>query len=298
MSALDAVIGREYGPFNVRLSAAKVSEYVSATGDEAGRWTDFAPPSYAGALLFQAAPAFFADEEVAPFTRLLIHGEQQFEWLAPLPVGAVVSIAGKVERIRTRASVHFTTFSMGVEDSSGRPLLSARSTFLMSDAEAPGAAVDEREEPAAEVRGPNATPSTIALSEDVIPELAKSASRADLVGYAAASQDFNPIHWDHERAVEAGLGGVVVHGLLMAAWAAQAASRLRSGVEPLTDARFRFKAPMAAGVDAIVSASVGDTGPGRVPVTVEVSSVEGTHVAATIGLRDAPRPSNSGEADE
>jgi len=285
MSALDAVIGRGYGPFNLRLSAAKVSEYVSATGDEAGRWAEFAPPSYAGALLFMAAPAFFVDDDVAPFTRLLIHGEQQFEWLAPLQIGAVISIGGRVERIRSRGGVHFATFAMSVEDSGGDDLLSARSTFLMSDAEAPGVAVEERGEPAAEVRGPNASPSSTRPTIDAIPPLAKSASRSDLVRYAAASQDFNPIHWDHARAVEAGLGGVVVHGLLMAAWAMQAASRLEGGVSPLTNARFRFKAPMAAGVEATVGTSAGEEVGGRIPVAVDVSSDEGVHVAATIGVR-------------
>ncbi|NIP92489.1 MAG: hypothetical protein GWO24_03050, partial [Akkermansiaceae bacterium] len=58
-----------------------------------------------------------------------------------------------------------------------------------------------------------------------IAPLLKSASRADLVRYAGITRDFNPIHWDHEAAVEAGLPGVIVHGLLMASWVTQAAGR-------------------------------------------------------------------------
>ncbi len=51
------------------------------------------------------------------------------------------------------------------------------------------------------------------------------------------------------------------------------------------DARFRFKAPMAAGVTASVGASIGEADEGRIPVVVDVSSDAGTHVAASIGVR-------------
>lgn len=39
-------------------------------------------------------------------------------------------------------------------------------------------------------------------------------SRADLVRYAAASGDFNPIHWNQEFAVSVGLPDVIAHGML------------------------------------------------------------------------------------
>ena len=66
-----------------------------------------------------------------------------------------------------------------------------------------------------------------------LPPLAKSASRGDLLRYAAATGDWNPIHWDHEAAVSAGLPGIVAHGLLMAAWVVQAAARHAHGDMPL-----------------------------------------------------------------
>ncbi|WP_422631807.1 MaoC/PaaZ C-terminal domain-containing protein [Pseudokineococcus basanitobsidens] len=37
--------------------------------------------------------------------------------------------------------------------------------------------------------------------------------RADLVRYAGASGDFNPIHWSESTAVGVGLPGVVAHGM-------------------------------------------------------------------------------------
>ena len=38
-------------------------------------------------------------------------------------------------------------------------------------------------------------------------------SRADLVRYAGASGDFNPIHWNERFAVEVGLPNVIAHGM-------------------------------------------------------------------------------------
>ncbi len=39
-------------------------------------------------------------------------------------------------------------------------------------------------------------------------------SREDIVRYAGASGDFNPIHYDQERARSFGLPGVIAHGML------------------------------------------------------------------------------------
>jgi acyl dehydratase len=44
-------------------------------------------------------------------------------------------------------------------------------------------------------------------------------ARADLVRYAGASGDFNPIHWSEETAVGVGLPNVIAHGMLTMAMA-------------------------------------------------------------------------------
>lgn len=41
-----------------------------------------------------------------------------------------------------------------------------------------------------------------------------SFTRADLVRYAGASGDFNPIHWSDRKAGDLGLPGVIAHGML------------------------------------------------------------------------------------
>jgi acyl dehydratase len=52
-----------------------------------------------------------------------------------------------------------------------------------------------------------------------LPPLSVRVTRADLVRYAGASGDFNPIHWSDRVATEAGLPGVIAHGMLTMALA-------------------------------------------------------------------------------
>ncbi|MCT2587230.1 MaoC family dehydratase [Actinophytocola gossypii] len=52
-----------------------------------------------------------------------------------------------------------------------------------------------------------------------LPPLSVRITRADLVRYAGASLDFNPIHWNEKVADEVGLPGVIAHGMLTMALA-------------------------------------------------------------------------------
>jgi acyl dehydratase len=56
---------------------------------------------------------------------------------------------------------------------------------------------------------------TVVAVGQEIPSLTKPPlDRVQLAKYTAASGDFNPIHWDHLFATEAGMPGVIAHGML------------------------------------------------------------------------------------
>jgi acyl dehydratase len=59
---------------------------------------------------------------------------------------------------------------------------------------------------------------------DQLPELKIPVTRADLVRYAGASGDFNPIHWNERFAAEVGLPDVIAHGMLTMALAGRLVS--------------------------------------------------------------------------
>ncbi len=57
---------------------------------------------------------------------------------------------------------------------------------------------------------------------DKLPEIVKDpVAKVQLVMYAGASGDFNPIHFDEETARERGLKGVIAHGMLSMAFLGQ-----------------------------------------------------------------------------
>jgi acyl dehydratase len=74
---------------------------------------------------------------------------------------------------------------------------------------------------------------------DELPPLTVTLTRADLVRYAGASLDFNPIHWNEATATKVGLPDVIAHGMLTMAlagrlvtdWAGDPAAVVRYGTK-------------------------------------------------------------------
>ncbi len=68
-----------------------------------------------------------------------------------------------------------------------------------------------------------------------------------LVMYAGASGDFNRIHYDLPFAQEAGLGGVIAHGMLTMGFAAQAVTDWAGPGAIVRDISARFLTPVRPG---------------------------------------------------
>lgn len=103
--------------------------------------------------------------------------------------------------------------------------------------------------------------------------------RGDLVKYAGASGDFNPIHWNPRFATEVGLPDTIVHGMLtmgravapVCVWAGDPGAVVSYGA--------RFTAPIVvsdpgtATIDIVgkIAAVDADAGTARVDLTVTVN---------------------------
>ena len=273
----DGLVGRSYGPVRIVADAGSVASFVTAVGDDSDRWADHAPPLFANAVLFAAAPLFLEDPEVAPYTVSLIHSEQGYQWHGPLQIGASLEVSGGVEQVRARSGLNLVTFSIAAGD-----WLRGRSVFVMSD-QAAGSA-DEATEPPALQRPERDLPAASPLPPEGadVPPFRCGASRSDLVRYAAATGDFNPIHWDHDAAVAAGLPGIVVHGLLMAGWLGAAAARHAAGPAPLASMKVRFRYPLRPGVGAAVTGRVASVEADGADLDLALASDEDRLVTATV----------------
>ncbi|RAX49805.1 acyl dehydratase [Arthrobacter sp. AQ5-05] len=69
-------------------------------------------------------------------------------------------------------------------------------------------------------------------------------NRADLVRYAGASGDFNPIHWNERFATEVGLPGVIAHGMFTMGAAVQLVADWAGNPGAIVDYQTRFTKPV------------------------------------------------------
>ena len=99
-------------------------------------------------------------------------------------------------------------------------------------------------------------------------------TRADLVAYAAASGDHNPIHQDESVATAVGLPGVIAHGMLTMALAARAVADWFPDHE-LVSFGTKFTHPVVVpaegGVEVVVEGSVQAGEPGGATTTVALT---------------------------
>lgn len=84
----------------------------------------------------------------------------------------------------------------------------------------------------------------------VIAERTVHLSRESLVRYAAASGDFNPIHYRDDVAERMGLPGVLAHGMLTMGLAASVALSALDGKAAITSYGVRFSKPIVVDADA------------------------------------------------
>lgn len=106
--------------------------------------------------------------------------------------------------------------------------------------------------------------------------LTVSLTRADLVRYAGASTDFNPIHWSDRAAAALGLDGVIAHGMLTMGTALRVVTDWAGDPAAVQRYSARFTKPVVvpdddAGAEVRCVGTVTAVGEGSVTVTVEVT---------------------------
>jgi acyl dehydratase len=129
-----------------------------------------------------------------------------------------------------------------------------------------------------------------------IPSRDFAITRADLVRYAGASGDFNPIHWNERFAKSVGLPDVIAHGMFTMALAARVLTDWAGDPAAIVDYSVRFTRPVVVpdpdGTTLTVSAAVRevrDDGLAEVDLTATVGGQ--TVLAKARALVRPPRTS-------
>ena len=170
-----------------------------ATGDDPGRWRGHAPPGFAAVALFAVAPAFLGDPEVAAPQPVSAPRRAGLRLAAAPGGGGGAGGAGRGGRGALAGIAALVSFEVAAAGPAG-PWMTGMSSFLLS-AGAAAASAEEASRPwtSARLERPGAA-RPAARPGEAIPPLRRSVSRADLVRYAAATGDANPIHQDHRGA--------------------------------------------------------------------------------------------------
>lgn len=114
---------------------------------------------------------------------------------------------------------------------------------------------------------------------DVLETRTFAVRRADLVRYAGASGDLNPIHWSDRVATSVGLSGVIAHGMLTLGLAGRAVADWSSaaGLDgEVVELGAKFTAPVEVpddddGVEVVVAGTVKGVEDGLVTLALTVT---------------------------
>jgi acyl dehydratase len=113
---------------------------------------------------------------------------------------------------------------------------------------------------------------------DDLPARSFTVTRADLIRYAGAAGDFNPIHWSDRVARSVDLPGVIAHGMYTLALAGRAVTDWADGdVAAIESLGARFTKPVIVpdddrGALVEVTGSVKAVDDGRATIDVSVTS--------------------------
>jgi acyl dehydratase len=113
--------------------------------------------------------------------------------------------------------------------------------------------------------------------DELTPLAKEPVTRLQLVKYAGASGDFNPIHWDPETAEQMGLGGVIAHGMLSMGFLGEYVASV-AGPENVRRLKVRFGAMVRPGDEITCRGAVREVDGSRATLEVWAENQAGEKV--------------------
>lgn len=136
-------IGKEYPVTEYEIGREKMKEYASAINDsnpyyhdkEFGKKSSYgdniAPPLFASVYNLMGCANMFFDPELALNFAMLVHGEQEFEWLKPIKPGDVIITTGKILDIAEKGNNDVVKYEARSKNQNGELVTIGRATFVI-----------------------------------------------------------------------------------------------------------------------------------------------------------------------
>lgn len=136
-------IGKEYPVTEYEIGREKMKEYGSAINDMSPYYHDkefggktphgdnVAPPLFASVYNLMGCANMFLDPELKLNFAMLVHGEQEFEWLKPVKPCDVITTTGKIVDIQEKGSNDVVTYEARSTNQDGEIVTIGRATFVI-----------------------------------------------------------------------------------------------------------------------------------------------------------------------
>jgi hypothetical protein len=134
MAITEAHAGRRYPPCEpYHVSAAKITEFAAALGDDNPRYRDespIAPPTFAAVISAQAWDQLFGDPELELSLDRVVHTDQRYTFHRPLRTGDVVIATLVIDKVRIRAGSELVSATVDISDRDSELICTAQATFF------------------------------------------------------------------------------------------------------------------------------------------------------------------------
>lgn len=127
-------VGRRYEAPGQVIDPDRVTSFARAVeGGDGVADLGPVPPTYAAVYcMFPALGQLFVDPDVGIDLTGLVHGEQSFEWHAPVEPGDVVDASAEIAAVEEKRGRLFVTLDLqAVRSDDGERVLSGRSLFIV-----------------------------------------------------------------------------------------------------------------------------------------------------------------------
>jgi len=144
MSVIDhKFIGKEYEPDEYEIGREKMKEYARAVGDMNPYYHDrgfgknsiygdnIAPPCFASVYNLMGCAKMFFDPELKINFAMLVHGEQEFEFIKPVKPGDLITTTGRIVEIYEKGNNDFVVFEARSKNQNGELVTIGRATFVI-----------------------------------------------------------------------------------------------------------------------------------------------------------------------
>ena len=134
--------GKKYEEVTFLVEPGRVLQFADAIGDdnplfrdektakEAGYEGQITPPTFVTVMQIMTSGQVVADQELGLNYMLVVHGEQEYEWLRPVRVGDRLSTVPRIADIYTRGPNEFLVIEAEIRDESGETVVIAWTTLL------------------------------------------------------------------------------------------------------------------------------------------------------------------------